>query len=64
MTLTTALAGASGDVVMAFLSNLSDRILYMISEDIEHWQGTEEEILNAQRKMLEIGSFCLNQETE
>lgn len=64
VTLTTALAGASGDVVMAFLSNLSDRILYMISEDIEHWQGTEEEILNAQRKMLEIGSFCLNQETE
>ena len=64
LTLTTALVGASGGVVVAFFSNLSDRILYLISEDMEHWQGTEEEILEAQRKVLEIGSFCLNQEAE
>lgn len=64
LTLTTALAGVSGAVVVAFFSNLSDRILYLISEDMEHWQGTEEEILEAQRRVLEIGSFCLNQEKE
>ncbi len=64
LTLTTALAGASGGVVAAFFSNLADRILYLISEDMEHWQGTEAEILEAQRKVLEIGSFCLNQEAE
>ena len=64
LTLTTALAGASGEVVTAFLSNLADRILYLISEDMELWQGTEEEILEAQRKVLEIGSFCLNQGAE
>lgn len=63
-TLTAALAGASGAVVTAFFSNLSDRILYFISEDMERWQGTEEEILEAQRKILEIGSFCLNRKAD
>lgn len=53
-TLTAALAGASGGVAEAFLSNLSDRVLYLISEDLERWQGTEEEILAAQRKVLEL----------
>lgn len=58
-TLVGALTGASGKVVTKFLSNLSDRILYFINEDLEEWQGTEEEILAAQRKVLEVGSFCL-----
>lgn len=58
-TLTAALAGASGRVVVRFLSNLADRVLYFIHEDMEHWSGTEEEILEAQRKVLEIGAFCL-----
>lgn len=59
-TLKTALAGASGVVVERFFSNLADRIMYLVSEDLERWQGTEEEILEAQRKVLEVGSFCLD----
>ncbi|HBA49327.1 MAG TPA: hypothetical protein DCZ91_16345 [Lachnospiraceae bacterium] len=58
-TLTAALAGASGETVRAFLSNLSDRLLYFIHEDMRQWKGTEEDILAAQKKVLEIGSFCL-----
>ena len=58
-TLTKALKGASGRVVTKFLSNLSDRLMYYISEDMERWQGTEEEILAAQRRVLEVGAFCL-----
>ena len=60
MTLTAALAGASGEVVRAFLTNLSDRLLYFIHEDMKQWNGTEEDILTAQKKVLEIGGFCLN----
>lgn len=58
-TLVKALLGASGRVVTKFLSNLSDRLVYYISEDMERWHGTEEEILAAQRKVLEVGAFCL-----
>lgn len=53
-TLTAALMGASGGVVTAFLSNLADRVLYLTGEDMARWQGTEEEILAAQRKVLEL----------
>lgn len=58
-TLTAALAGVSGRVAVRFLSNLADRVLYLIHEDVAHWSGTEEEILAAQRRVLEVGSFCL-----
>lgn len=58
VTLTAALAGASGTVVTKFLSNLSDRMLDLISEDLDQWQGTEEEILAAQQKLLEMGHFA------
>ncbi len=54
-TLTAALCGASGKIVEMFLMNLSDRLLYFVSEDIDHWKGTEEEILKAQRRVLAIG---------
>lgn len=64
VTLTRALAGASGGVVTAFMSNLSDRVLYLLSEDLEHWEGSEEDILTAQRTMLEVGDFCLSQMEE
>lgn len=57
--LTAALSGASGDAAVRFLSNLADRVLYYISEDLEQWKGTEEEILLAQKKVLEAGSFQL-----
>ena len=60
MTLTAALAGASGEVVRAFLTNLSDRLLYFIHEDMKQWNGTEEDILTAQKKVLGMGGFCLN----
>lgn len=58
-TLTAALTGASGRVVQTFLANLSDRMLYFIHEDMKQWNGTEEEILTAQKKLLELGTFYL-----
>lgn len=60
-TLTAALTGASGRVVQAFLANLSDRMLYFIHEDMKQYNGTEEEILAAQKKLLELGTFYLKQ---
>ena len=59
LTLTAALVGASGDVARAFMANLSDKMLYFIHEDMKQWNGTEEEILTAQKKVLELGNFCL-----
>lgn len=56
--LTAAMCGASGTVAAAFMANLSDRVLAVISEDMDNWQGTEEEILAAQRKVVEIRERC------
>lgn len=56
-TLTAALSGASGRVIQAFLANLSDRMLYFIHEDMKQWKGTEEEILSAQKNLLELGKL-------
>lgn len=61
MTLTAALAGASGKVVKPFLANLSERMLYFIHEDMVQWNGTEEDILTAQRKVMELGRLCLKE---
>lgn len=58
-TLTAALSGASGKIVVGFLMNLSDRLLYFVSEDIDNWNGTEEDILKAQRRVLAIGGCFL-----
>lgn len=58
-TLAAALNGASGKIVTRFLKNLSDRLLYFVSEDIDNWSGTEEEILKAQRQVLAIGGCFL-----
>jgi transcriptional regulator with XRE-family HTH domain len=58
-TLTAALSGASGKIVVRFLMNLSDRLLYFVSEDIDRWNGTEEEILKAQRRVLVVGGCFL-----
>lgn len=38
--------------------------MYLIGGDLTNWQGTEEEIPAAQRKVLEAGSFYLNREEE
>ena len=60
-TLTAALSGASGKIIERFLLNLSDRLLYFVSEDIDRWNGTEEEILKAQRRVLEVGGCFLTE---
>jgi len=58
-TLAAALNGASGKIVTRFLKNLSDRLLYFVSEDIDNWNGTEEDILKAQRQVLAVGGCFL-----
>lgn len=58
-TLTAALSGASGKIVKVFLANLSNRLLYFVSEDIDNWSGTEEDILKAQRRVLAVGGCFL-----
>ena len=58
-TLMAALSGASGKIVGRFLLNLSDRLLYFVSEDIDRWRGTEEDILKAQRRVLAVGGCFL-----
>ena len=45
--------------VAGFLMNLSDRLLYFVSEDIDNWSGTEEDILKAQQRVLAIGGCFL-----
>ena len=54
-TLAAAMYGASGRVVKRFFENVADTVLYYVNEDLEIWQGTEEQILLAQRKILELG---------
>lgn len=58
-TLTVALSGASGKIVIRFLKNLSDRLLYFVSEDVDNWNGTEEDIMKAQRRVLAVGGCFL-----
>ena len=58
-TLTAALRGASGKIVVRFLKNLSDRLLYFVSEDVDNWNGTEEDIMKAQRQVLAVGGCFL-----
>lgn len=55
---TAAMCGASGAVVVAFMANIADWLLAFLSEDIDNWKGTEEEILEAQRKVVEIRNRC------
>ncbi len=60
-TLIAALSGASGKIVVRFLANLSDRLLYFISEDIDNWCSTEEDIMKAQRRVLSVGGCFLTE---
>ena len=57
LTLAAAMYGASGRVVKRFFENVSDTVLYYVNEDLETWQGTEEDILAAQRRVLELGAW-------
>ena len=56
-TLAAAMFGAPGSVVQRFFDNVSDTLLHFVNEDMEQWQGTEVEILEAQRKILELGEL-------
>ena len=62
--LTSALVGASGEVARVFLSNLSDRMLYFIHKDMKQWNGTEKDILTAQKKVQELGNICISNKKE
>lgn len=57
-TLAAAMYGASGRVVRRFFENLAETLLYYINEDMEQWHGTEEDILSAQRQVLELGAWA------
>ncbi len=57
-TFTAAMCGVSGTVLVAFMANLADRLLAVIGEDIDRWNGTEEEIVAAQRQVMEIRKRC------
>lgn len=62
LTLAAAMHGASGRVVKRFFDNISDFLLYFVNEDMETWQGTEKDILAAQRKVLELGAWTAGEE--
>lgn len=53
-TLVKALYGASGRICQKFLQNVSDRMLRFLDEDIQRFVGDEAEVLEAQKKVLEI----------
>ena len=57
LTLAAAMYGASGRVVKKFFENVAETLLYYVNEDMERWQGTEEDILAAQRTVLELGAW-------
>lgn len=57
VSLAAALCGASGNITAGFLANLSDRLLGFVSEDIDSFEGTEEDIVEAQKKVLEIAAL-------
>lgn len=61
-TFAVAMAGAAGKTVMRFLANLSDTLLYFLSEDIDKCRSTEAEIVKAQERVLEAGAFVWNKE--
>lgn len=61
LTLAAAMHGASGRVVKRFFDNISDPLLYFVNEDMESYDGTEGQILMAQRRVLELSAY---QDTE
>ncbi|BCN29117.1 helix-turn-helix domain-containing protein [Anaeromicropila herbilytica] len=53
-TLVNALKGVSGDVLLRFMDNLSEKMIFYIAKDLELWNGTEADILEAERNVLQI----------
>lgn len=59
---TKAMCGASGRIVVRFLANLADVLLRPVSRDIDSMECTEEGMVQAQRRVLEVGAFAVNRE--
>ena len=54
VTLVAALSGASGSLCKKFLSNISDKLLYFINQDIKNCDVCLKEIIDAQKEMLQL----------
>ncbi len=52
--LVIALSGASGSLCKKFLSNISDKLLYFINQDIRNCDAGLKEIIDAQKEMLQL----------
>lgn len=60
-TFISAMAGASGEIVRKFYMNLNNTLISFLDEDIKAWNGTEDEIVHAQRKIIKIFYELTNQ---
>lgn len=54
MVLVNALSGASGNVCKKFLSNISERLLHFIDEDIKNCNAEQNEITGAQKEIMQM----------
>lgn len=51
-TFISAMVGASGKIVRKFYMNLNNTLISFLNEDMRVWNGTEDEIIDAQRKII------------
>lgn len=56
-TFIAAMSGASGEICIRFLSNLSDRLLSVIDEDIRQYKGTTEEVRRTAKNVKSSGKI-------
>lgn len=54
VTFANALSGASGKVCKKFLTNISDKLLYFIDNDIKNCNADESKVTEAQKEILQI----------
>ena len=54
VTLVTALSGASGSLCKKFLSNISDKLLHFINQDIKKCNASINEMISAQKEVLQL----------
>lgn len=54
VTLVVALSGASGELCKRFLSNISDKLLHFINQDIKNCDVSLIEIIDAQKEILKL----------
>lgn len=60
-TFISAMVGASGEIVRKFYMNLNNTLISFLDEDVKAWNGTEVEIVDAQRKIIKIYYELMNQ---